>query len=102
MVERLSPTVLPDVNADGVQVGEVGHGGLHGCAGGPHVVEQEHRHGREAEHAQPGHAQDVSQEHKLRPQTHTVNTSLGHNASRGQSQCLTRSNIRHGEHLQLS
>ena len=66
MVECSSLTVLTDVDADGVQVGEVGHGGPHGGAGGPHVVEEEDGDGREAEHAQPGHAQDVRQEHKLK------------------------------------
>lgn len=61
-------TVLADVYADGVDVGEVG--GLHGGAGGPHVVEEEDWHGGEAKHAQPGHAQNVRQEHKLETHTH--------------------------------
>lgn len=58
-------TVLTDIYTDGVDVGEVGHGRPHGSTGGPHVVEEEDRHGREAEHAQPGHAQNVREEHKL-------------------------------------
>lgn len=65
MTPSFSPTVLANVNADGVDVGDVGHGGPHGCTGGPHVVEEEYRHGGEAEHTKPGHAQNVGEEHKL-------------------------------------
>lgn len=60
-----SPTVLADINADGVDVGDVGHGGPHGCTGGPHVVEEEHGHGGEAKNPEPGHSQNVREEHKL-------------------------------------
>lgn len=63
-------TVLANVYADGVDVGEVG--GLHGGAGGPHVVEEEDWHGGEAKHAQPGHAQNVRQEDKLQMRTHNT------------------------------
>lgn len=65
MNPSFSPTVLANVNADGVDVGDVGHGGPHGCTGGPHVVEEENRHGGEAENTKPGHAQNVGEEHKL-------------------------------------
>lgn len=61
-------TVLTDIHADGVNVGEVGHGSPHGGTGGPHVVEEEDRHSGEAEHTEPGHTQDVCEEHKLRAQ----------------------------------
>lgn len=59
------PTVLADINADGVDVGDVGHGGPHGCTGGPHVVEEEHGHGGEAKNPEPGHSQNVREEHEL-------------------------------------
>lgn len=65
-------TILTNVHTDGVDVGHVGHGRLHGSTGGPHVVEEEDGHGREAEHAEPGHAQDVSEEHKLRSTDHQI------------------------------
>lgn len=81
-------TILANIHADGVRVGEVG--GLHGVAGGPHVVEEEDGHGREAEDAQPGHAQDVRQEHKLETATHTHTR-----ASSGESQ-LVRHHLRPG------
>lgn len=38
-------TVLPDVHTDGVGIGDVGHGGLHGSTGSPHVVEEEDGNG---------------------------------------------------------
>lgn len=60
-----APTILTNINADGVDVGHVGHGGPHGCTGGPHVVEEENGHGGEAENPEPGHSQDVREEHKL-------------------------------------
>lgn len=63
-----SLTILANIHADGVNVCEVGHGGLHGSTGGPHVVEEEDGHSGEAEHAEPGHAQDVCEEHELRTQ----------------------------------
>lgn len=59
------PTILTNINADGVDVGHVGHGGPHGCTGGPHVVEEENGHSGEAENPEPGHSQDVREEHKL-------------------------------------
>lgn len=59
------PTILTNINTDGVDVGHVGHGGPHGCTGGPHVVEEENGHSGEAENPEPGHSQDVCEEHKL-------------------------------------
>ena len=61
-------TVLTNIHADGVDVGEVGHGRPQGSTGGPHVVEEEDGHRGEAEHAELGHAQDVREEDKLRTQ----------------------------------
>lgn len=59
-------TVLPDVHADGVGRGDVGVGGLHGGAGGPHVEEEEDWYRREAEDGEEGQEEDVGQEHELR------------------------------------
>lgn len=61
-----SLTILTNIHTDGVNVGEVGHGRPHGGTGRPHVVEEEDRHGGEAKHAEPGHTQNVCEEHKLR------------------------------------
>lgn len=64
--KRSSLTILTNIHTDGVNVGEVGHRRPHGGTGRPHVVEEEDRHSGEAKHAEPGHAQDVREEHKLR------------------------------------
>lgn len=65
-------TILTDIHTDGVDVGNVSHGRPHGGTGRPHVVEEENWHSGEAEHAEPGHAQDVSEEHKLRNTNHWI------------------------------
>lgn len=57
-------TILTDIHADRVNTGKVGYRRPHGVAGGPHVVEEEDWHGREAEHTEPGHTQNVCQENK--------------------------------------
>jgi len=62
-----SLTVLTNIHTDGVDLGEIGHGS-YGGTGGPHVVEEEDWHSGEAKHTQPGNAQDVCEEHKLRTQ----------------------------------
>lgn len=60
-------TVLPDVHTDLLHPGcPVALGGLDDFTGGPYVVEHEHRHRGETEHAQPGHSQHVGEEDKLR------------------------------------
>lgn len=71
-------TILTNVHADGVDVGEVGHGRLHGVAGRPHVVKEEDRYGRETKHTEPGHAQNVREEHKLRKQVFGTELDLSH------------------------
>ncbi|TNN51880.1 hypothetical protein EYF80_037906 [Liparis tanakae] len=63
----MSPSVEPQTLPDGLDVGEVGRGGAHGGAGGPHVVEEEDRHGGEAEHAEPGHAQNKPSASRMIP-----------------------------------
>lgn len=57
--------VLPDVHTDLLHPGcPVALGGLDDFTGGPYVVEHEHRHRGETEHAQPGHSQHVGEEDK--------------------------------------
>lgn len=73
--ELWSLTILANIHADGVDVGEVGRGRPHAGTGGPHVVEEEDRHGGEAEHAEPSYSQNVRKENELRTQRRTV--SLG-------------------------
>lgn len=64
-----SLTILTNIHTDGINVGEVGHGRPHGVTGRPHVVEEEDWHSGEAKHTEPGHTQNVCEEHKLRTQT---------------------------------
>lgn len=61
-------TVLPHIHTDVLHRGKVGDGRLHCGTCGPHVVEEEDRHSGEAEDAQPSQAQNVGQEHKLKPE----------------------------------
>lgn len=58
-------TVLANIHADGVNVGEVDRGGPHGGTGRPHIVKEEDWHSGEAKHTEPGHTQNVCEEHKL-------------------------------------
>ena len=58
-------TILPDIHADGVGGGDVGQGGLHGGAGGPHVEKEEDGDRREAKDGEEDQRQDIGQEHEL-------------------------------------
>lgn len=73
-------TILTDIHADGIYACKIDHRRLHGVARRPHVVEQEDGHSRKAKHTEPGHTQDVREEHKLCQNVELVSKHLQQNS----------------------